>query len=241
MNEAGLAAICSALSDLEPNWFPHFDTTESAVGFFKDLCADYGLLSVSVFAETDSRRAARWTLLHSTISQGGATSIVAGLEKSAQDQVAFLGSTCEQSLRMKMTFEETSLGDALAFYFKDGDGTRILLVFTSLQELAKSVICELIAVARALAAISVARAFKDVADARRKGGAQISDRERDCLFWTAEGKTSEEIAIILGISTHTVNHYLTSATRKLDAANRTHAVTRAIRFGIISEFAPGQS
>jgi DNA-binding CsgD family transcriptional regulator len=239
MVETSLEASCYALSDLEPNWFPHFDTTESANRFFEDLCADYGLLSVSAFAETDARRAPRWTLLHSTISDGVAASVVAGVERSAQDQLAALGATCNRFLRMKMSFEETTLGDALTFCFKDKDGTRILLVFTSLSEMTKSIISELIAVARAIEDLSLVRILQQRPAAGAKSRLQVSERERDCLYWTAEGKTSDEIAIILGLSTHTVNHYLTSATRKLDAANRTHAVTRAIRFGLINQYAPG--
>ena len=64
-------------------------------------------------------------------------------------------------------------------------------------------------------------------------GARITARERECLRWCAEGKTSEEIGIILTLSTHTVNHYLISATKKLNAVNRMHAITIAIRLGIL--------
>ncbi|MEB2846899.1 helix-turn-helix transcriptional regulator [Endobacterium cereale] len=62
---------------------------------------------------------------------------------------------------------------------------------------------------------------------------QLSDRELDCLNWTAAGKTSSEIAGILGLSEHTVNHYLNRATKKLDTVNRTQAVAKALRVGLI--------
>ena len=61
----------------------------------------------------------------------------------------------------------------------------------------------------------------------------LTDREVDCLNWTAAGKTSAEIADILGLSEHTVNHYLNRAARKLDSVNRTHAVAKALRRGLI--------
>lgn len=61
----------------------------------------------------------------------------------------------------------------------------------------------------------------------------LTDRERECLVWTAAGKTSSEIARILGLSEHTVNHYLNNAARKLDAVNRTQAVVFALRNGFI--------
>lgn len=61
----------------------------------------------------------------------------------------------------------------------------------------------------------------------------LTDREVDCLNWTAAGKTSVEIAEILKLSEHTVNHYLNRATKKLDTVNRTQAVAKALRLGII--------
>lgn len=61
----------------------------------------------------------------------------------------------------------------------------------------------------------------------------LSDREIDCLNWTASGKTSSEIAEIMQLSEHTVNHYLNRATKKLDTVNRTQAVAKALRIGII--------
>jgi len=62
----------------------------------------------------------------------------------------------------------------------------------------------------------------------------LTEREIDCLNWTAAGKTSAEISEILGLSEHTVNHYLNRATRKLDTVNRAQAVAKALRTGIIS-------
>lgn len=61
----------------------------------------------------------------------------------------------------------------------------------------------------------------------------LTERERECLVWTSTGKTSVEIARILGLSEHTVNHYLNNAARKLNAVNRTQAVAFAIRQGFI--------
>ena len=61
----------------------------------------------------------------------------------------------------------------------------------------------------------------------------LTDREIDCLNWTAAGKTSAEIAEILDLSEHTVNHYLNRATKKLDTVNRTQAVAKALRIGLI--------
>lgn len=67
-----------------------------------------------------------------------------------------------------------------------------------------------------------------------KVGDDLTAREIDCLNWTAAGKTSAEIANILSLSEHTVNHYLNRATKKLDTVNRTQAVAKALRMGIIT-------
>jgi DNA-binding CsgD family transcriptional regulator len=61
----------------------------------------------------------------------------------------------------------------------------------------------------------------------------LSDRERECLFWVSEGKTTDEIAVILGVSSNTVNSYITHAIQKFSASNRTMAIATAIRSGII--------
>lgn len=61
----------------------------------------------------------------------------------------------------------------------------------------------------------------------------LTDREIDCLNWTAAGKTSAEIAEILSLSEHTINHHLNRATKKLDTVNRTQAVAKALRAGLI--------
>lgn len=62
---------------------------------------------------------------------------------------------------------------------------------------------------------------------------RLSRREIECLRWSAAGKSSEEIAIILELSTHTVAGYLKSAMRKLDSVNRMQAVARAYRFRLL--------
>ena len=51
------------------------------------------------------------------------------------------------------------------------------------------------------------------------------------LKWTADGKTSSDIAQILAISVDTVNFHVRNATAKLGAANKTAAVVRAAMLG----------
>jgi DNA-binding CsgD family transcriptional regulator len=61
----------------------------------------------------------------------------------------------------------------------------------------------------------------------------LSERERECLFWAAEGKTAEETALILAVSNNTVNGYIQQAIRKLGAPNRAKAVAIAVRNGFV--------
>lgn len=62
----------------------------------------------------------------------------------------------------------------------------------------------------------------------------LSERERACLQWTAHGKSSWEVGVILHISENTVNYHLKKAFEKLEANNRIAAVVNAIRYGLIS-------
>ena len=61
----------------------------------------------------------------------------------------------------------------------------------------------------------------------------LSNRERDCLRWTAEGKSSWDIGMILNISENTVNFHIKNAMRKLGTTSRTVAVVKAIRLNLI--------
>ncbi len=54
----------------------------------------------------------------------------------------------------------------------------------------------------------------------------LTTREIDVLFWTAEGKSSWDIAQILGISEATVNFHIGSAKRKLGVYSKPHAVAK---------------
>ncbi|MGJ0509333.1 MAG: helix-turn-helix transcriptional regulator [Methylocystis sp.] len=59
-------------------------------------------------------------------------------------------------------------------------------------------------------------------------------REASCLRWKALGKTDEEIGHILGISPHTVRFHLESARARLQTANTTHTVAKALARGLIN-------
>lgn len=61
----------------------------------------------------------------------------------------------------------------------------------------------------------------------------LSPRELECLQWTSEGKTVWATGMILGLSPHTVKCYLESARHKLGASSNTHAVSIALKSGLL--------
>jgi DNA-binding NarL/FixJ family response regulator len=63
---------------------------------------------------------------------------------------------------------------------------------------------------------------------------RLTPREIDVLELVAEGHANRAIAERLGISDQTVKFHLASISGKLGAANRTDAVRRAVRAGLIT-------
>jgi DNA-binding CsgD family transcriptional regulator len=61
----------------------------------------------------------------------------------------------------------------------------------------------------------------------------LTDREKECLLWAAEGKTGWEIANIIRISERTVTFHLQNAVQKLGVVNRQQAISRALSMGLI--------
>ncbi len=72
--------------------------------------------------------------------------------------------------------------------------------------------------------------------ARRADGTdiQLTRREGEALRLLAEGLTSQDIAQMLGITSHTVDWYMNGIQRKLGARNRHHAIALAFRLGLVS-------
>jgi len=56
---------------------------------------------------------------------------------------------------------------------------------------------------------------------------KLNDREVETLTWVARGKTSAEIAKILGLTKRTIDFHLDNARSKLGAATRTEAAIKA--------------
>lgn len=61
---------------------------------------------------------------------------------------------------------------------------------------------------------------------------RLSPRETECLEWTAQGKTTWEVAQILCLSDSTVNYYIRNAMKKLAVHTKAHAVSKAAVLGM---------
>jgi len=62
---------------------------------------------------------------------------------------------------------------------------------------------------------------------------KISAREAECLHWISLGKETPDIAIILGLSEHTIRSYLKSARFKLGCNTLAQAIFRCVQLGIL--------
>ena len=62
---------------------------------------------------------------------------------------------------------------------------------------------------------------------------KLTPRETEILLWASEGKSDLAISDILNISYGTVRFHMNNIFRKLDAYERTFAVVKAIRHGLI--------
>jgi DNA-binding CsgD family transcriptional regulator len=63
--------------------------------------------------------------------------------------------------------------------------------------------------------------------------ASLTDRERECLKWAAEGKTAWEIGTILGIAERTAVFHLNNVITKLDASSKSQAIVRAVALKLV--------
>ena len=61
----------------------------------------------------------------------------------------------------------------------------------------------------------------------------LTDREAEVLALLAKGLANKQIAVMLGISEHTVKFHVSSIYAKLKATNRTQAVREGLRNGWI--------
>lgn len=62
----------------------------------------------------------------------------------------------------------------------------------------------------------------------------LTDRQRDCLFWAARGKSDWEISVILGLAHQTVVQYMKQARGRYGVQNRTQLSIHALYDGALT-------
>jgi DNA-binding CsgD family transcriptional regulator len=78
------------------------------------------------------------------------------------------------------------------------------------------------------------RAFAERFLSSRSPDNPLSEREIECLYWASVGKTTDDIALILGRAPQTVRFHIENASRKLGVVNRISAIAQACARGLIS-------
>jgi LuxR family transcriptional regulator len=63
---------------------------------------------------------------------------------------------------------------------------------------------------------------------------KLTKREVEILRWTAQGKSSEEIANVLHLSINTINYHIKKSIAKLEAPNKTAAAVKAAVLGLLN-------
>lgn len=61
----------------------------------------------------------------------------------------------------------------------------------------------------------------------------LTPQELKCLYWSAQGKTIDEVAMILNISKHTAKNYLSNVKTKLNVFKMATAIYQATKMGLI--------
>lgn len=84
-----------------------------------------------------------------------------------------------------------------------------------------------------LLAYHVSQSLETLPPAPAAGAGALTVRETDVLAWVASGKTTRDVAAILGISEHTVGEHLKNIRRKLGTSNNTHSTVRALQLGLL--------
>jgi two-component system response regulator DesR len=87
-------------------------------------------------------------------------------------------------------------------------------------------------IAAAVRAVGMGKAVFGRQD--RQGALGLTDRERAVLELMASGATNPEIAEQLHLSKHTIKEHTSSVYRKLGVRNRTEAVQRGQRLGLLT-------
>jgi len=127
-------------------------------------------------------------------------------------------------------FEQSSVGAHGFFAFvslRGAPGARETAIASMTVPYVFSTYCR--ALSRDRAPVTVSTAPSDGA---------LSEREVEILHWVREGKSNHEIGMVLSISPLTVKNHIQRILKKLQASNRTQAVSKAMGLRLLGASAP---
>lgn len=153
------------------------------------------------------------------------------------DQLKFLENENDQVRQFMGEAREFGLNSGVSFpiHSAQGEFAMLNLATGKNHEQAKSSILEAMPYASLFSAYlheAVRRVFEHQVISLSK--VRLTDREKQCLLWSAEGKTTWETSHILGVSERTVVFHLQNAVDKLKTVSRQQAVARAVSLGLIT-------
>lgn len=88
-------------------------------------------------------------------------------------------------------------------------------------------------IAEIVGALALANALRIATPTHPRARPMLSERQRECVLWSARGKTAGEIAMILGISPETVIQHLKVARERYDVHCRQSLILCALFDGLI--------
>ena len=87
--------------------------------------------------------------------------------------------------------------------------------------------------------VVVSKLMQHVSRAAESPATSLTARETEVLKWLAQGKSNKEIAAALSVTERTVKFHVSSILDKLNAGNRTEAVSVAAQLGLVRLADPG--
>jgi LuxR family transcriptional regulator, quorum-sensing system regulator SolR len=85
-----------------------------------------------------------------------------------------------------------------------------------------------------LAHLAHCQIYRHLEESSRRKVEALSPRELDVIAWSADGKTSSEMATLLGVSENTVKFHFKNAKEKLGSSSKASSVVKAALLGMLS-------
>jgi LuxR family quorum-sensing system transcriptional regulator CciR len=217
------ALSATAASLFDQVGLPHF----ALARFFKaDRTPDVAVLAGSFHGEWSRRYMANRYVRHSHIAR----ELFRTRDPYSWEDVMRRRSVDEAQKRIREEAGEAGLTDGLFTPVRGADGSYTAVVLAGPHpELDDDFIRTSAGVLSAYYASESQRLSSTVPGS----SARLSPRQRECLAWVRQGKSSSVIAEILGLSVQTVDEHLAEACRKFGVRTRVQAAVEASLAGLI--------